>query len=153
MPVSFKSTRGDPVSVTRSIQTNLQPTQDDMRYVAERQKARIIARTGKGVDAKGQSFAVYSDKYKKRKEKSGRNSGIVDLTWSGRMLKALVTRSVTPKSFTIGIYGEEGTRGSAHNTGAGHMPLRKFFDMTAADFTAAKEDLRLRILARLKGSN
>jgi len=154
MPASFTAPNGaDPaLYVARRVAAGL-ITADDMRYAAEREKARIISRTGRGIDVKGQAFAAYSDRYKKRKEKSGRNSGIVDLTWSGRMLKALVTRNVTAKSFIIGIYGEEGTRATAHNQGGGHMPVRKFFPTRQdQDIAAINEDLRTRRNARLQGT-
>ena len=124
------------------------PTREDLLYVAERQKARIIARTGRGTDFNGRTFKAYSPAYEKKKVKSGRNAR-VDLTWSGRMLKALVTHADSDrKGFRIGIYGEEGTRAAAHNAGEGHMPERKFVAVNPADLNAMAKDLGERMLAR-----
>jgi len=148
--MSFKTPGGgDPLNVVLRLQDAFtKPTREDRLYVAERQKARIIARTGRGIDFNGRSFQQYSAAYKKRKEKSGRNGGRVDLTWSGRMLKALVTRA-DPGSldFTVGIYNDEGIRAAAHNDGEGHMPQRRFVAASESDVNAMAKDLTDRMLA------
>jgi phage gpG-like protein len=150
MPVSLRSPSGLGLSeqVAR-IKENVKPTADDVRYVAERFKARIITRTLRGVDADQQQFKPYSDAYAKRKAKSGRNSSQVDLTWSGRMLQGLMMHSITDRYFTIGVYGEEAARAAAHNAGKGKMPRRKFIALGKDDRRLMEEDLKERIRARL----
>jgi phage gpG-like protein len=151
MPISFRN-----LDVGKKLQKDLAFTQDDLRYAAERQRDRIVKRTGQGLDLNGNAFHAYTDKYKARKEKSGRDSGIVDLTWSGRMLKALkvsnVSDSAHQASFTLGIYGEEGVRGAVHDAGLGKMPQRKFVGANNEDRSAISKDVTARMRARANGT-
>ncbi len=154
MPLSFRMSSGaDPVTIGLRFKGAGQANQADYIYVAERQKARIITRTYRGVDFEERAFVKYSEGYAKRKQKSGRDSGIVNLSWTGRMLKALVVRAVSAsRYFTIGIYGEEGIRAGAHNSGEGKMPMRKFVAASRADKEAMSRDFEARIRARLNGT-
>jgi len=151
MPISFRN-----LDVGKKLQKDLAFTQDDLRYAADRQRDRIVKRTGQGIDLNGLPFKAYSDKYKAKKEKSGRDSGIVDLTWSGRMLKALkvsnVSDSAHQASFTLGVYGEEGVRAAAHDAGLGKMPERKFVGANTEDRAAIGRDVTARMRARANGT-
>jgi phage gpG-like protein len=146
MPISFKG-----LDVGTKLKKALEFTEDDLRYAAERQRDRIVKRTGQGFDLNGAPFKAYTDKYRARKEKSGRDSGIVDLTWSGRMLKSLKVSNVSPgkrASFTLGVYGEEGVRAGAIDGGLGKMPQRKFVGANSDDRAAIGRDIAARMQAR-----
>ncbi len=151
MGMSFKtSSGGDPLSIIVPIRQALEVNAEDMRYMIERQKARIIDRTTRGVDVNGRTFVGYSPAYAKRRSKSGRSSS-VNLTWSGRMLKALVVKEVSRNSATIGVYGEEGVRAAAHNAGEGKMPQREFIGASPEDAQLMLNDISARMMARAKG--
>jgi hypothetical protein len=152
MPLSFQTASGIPAStVVLRISQALHPDAADMLYAAERQRDRIVRRTGQGTDADGQPFKEYTPAYAKRKAASGRDSGIVDLTWSGLMLKAMRTNRVTPGGFVIGIYGDEGLRGAVHNYGIGTMPVRFFMGANAQDRRSILTDVVARRMARVNG--
>jgi hypothetical protein len=160
---------GSPLAVALNLAKSIIPTQGDCLYAAERQRARIITRTGRGVNVNGQTFEPYSPAYETRKVKTGRDSGIVDLNYSGRMLKALVSqsggreisgspRSVSPaegatpaSQFTIGIYGDEAVRASAINAGEGHEPERHFIGASNSDERTMLQDLLAHLRARING--
>jgi phage gpG-like protein len=149
MPITFLSNKGAAAStVVLKLSKDLQQNEQDMRYAADRQRDRMVRRTGKGVDADGQPFRPYSNKYAERKAKSGRDSGKVDLTWSGRMLKAMRTSRVTDRSFVIGIYGDEGVRAAVHNYGMGKAPVRKFMGANQQDRVSILKDVVSRRMAR-----
>jgi hypothetical protein len=52
---------GSPVARILRLRKELEPTAEDMLYAANRQKARILDRTGKGRDVEGKAFAPYSE--------------------------------------------------------------------------------------------
>jgi 3-hydroxyacyl-CoA dehydrogenase len=54
---------------------------------------RMVARTRAGKDINGQAFAPYSKGYAKAREKRGRKASPVDLTFSGKMLSAVTTKT------------------------------------------------------------
>lgn len=51
--------------------------------------ARIKSDTRKGIDADGAPFEAYKRSYRTKKMATGRDSGIVDLTLTGEMLRAM----------------------------------------------------------------
>lgn len=59
MGITIKGSAG---VLIRAIKTSVRPTIADAQYVGERQRARILDRTGKGVDVDGKGFAGYSSK-------------------------------------------------------------------------------------------
>jgi hypothetical protein len=152
MPLSFQTSSGkSPSTVVLELKKNLQPTAADMRYAAERQKARIIRRTNLGVDVDGAPFKEYSAGYAKRKQKSGRRATPVNLTWSGRMLKALMISRVTDRGYVLGIYNDEGVRAHAHNEGLGHQPRRHFIGASSKEKAQNISDIATSIKARVNG--
>lgn len=153
MGASFRMASGaSPVEYVKEMTEALKPTVDDVRYVAELHKGRIIARTSRGLDGNGQPFKEYTDAYAKRKANSGRDSGRVDLTWSGRMLKALMIHRITNRDYVIGVYGEEGIRAAAHNYGSGKMPKREFVTLSPEDERLLADAVRRRMRARVTGT-
>jgi hypothetical protein len=171
MPASFRTkSGGDAVAAAKKYLGAFKPTAGDCLYAAERQRARIITRTGRGIDAEGRPFAPYKEKYAERKSKTGRDSGIVDLNWSGKMLQALVSRSGAREiggrpnppglnenpefvdHFLIGVYGEEAKRAAAINGGQGHQPERRFIAASRDDNRAMAIDVVARMKARANGT-
>lgn len=153
LPITFQTASGRPgLTVVLQLRKDLGQNATDMLYAGQRQRDRIVKRTGEGRDADGNKFKEYSEAYAARKAKSGRDSGTVDLTWSGRMLRAMVTNQVSDKGFVIGIYGEEAVRAGAHNFGLGKLPKRKFMGATQADVEQMKKDIEARCMARAKGT-
>lgn len=49
----------------------------------------------------------------------------------------------------VAIYGEEAARAEGHNTGAGHLPKRRFFGVSKEAVDRVRQLLRERILARI----
>jgi hypothetical protein len=150
MPASLRN-----INLGKKLQQDLKFTEDDLRYAAERQRDRIVKRTGQGIDANGVPFQAYTPAYKKRKEKTGRDSGIVDLNWSGRMLKALKVNRVSANgaksNFVLGIYGDEGVRAAAIDEGNGKMPKRNFVGANQQDRILIVNDIKARMIARAEG--
>lgn len=152
MPITFSN-----LNVGQKLKKDLAFTQDDLRYAAERQRDRIVKRTGQGLDVDGIPFKTYSNKYAERKSKTGRDSGIVDLTWSGRMLKALKVNQVSATNpggfFVLGIYGAEGVRAAVHDGGLGKAPRRKFMGVTQQEKFLIARDIASRAKARAQGTS
>ena len=69
----------------------------DMAAVGQFILGRIRDRTSRGVDAKGQPFASYSDGYDKAKRKALRSSGDVNLEVSGEMLRNMTFEATDNK--------------------------------------------------------
>ena len=61
------------------------------RQVGAAQIVNIRQRVAKGVGMHDQKMPVYSDAYKRSKQASGRNVDVRDLTYTGRMLGAMVS--------------------------------------------------------------
>ncbi len=72
-------------------------TSEDMREIGLLARERIVARTLRGVDADGNTFAPYSDAYAKAK-----GSTFVNLTVSGNMLNHLQIVAVEDDRVTLG---------------------------------------------------
>lgn len=54
---------------------------------------------------------------------------------------------------TIGIYGKEADRASGHNQGIpGRLPTRRFFGASRSDIAEMANDMKTRILARIKAA-
>ena len=61
--VSFRTKSGkDPAEAVMKIRKALVVTEGDLLYAGQRQRTRILDRTGRGVDVNGQAFAPYSQK-------------------------------------------------------------------------------------------
>jgi hypothetical protein len=101
--------------------------------------ARIKVRTQSGLDVNLKPFVSYSSGYKKFREKKGRQIEHVDLTFSGKMLAAVSTGTITASSVTIGIFsGIEQRKGLIHQLGlyrGGKTKKREFIGVGDADKT------------------
>ena len=67
-------------------------SREDMAAVGQLVRQRILERTARGVDAKGNPFAPSSPEYRDLKREQLGSSG-VDLTISGEMLRAMVVEA------------------------------------------------------------
>ena len=56
------SSKGGIATLARNLKIAFRPTKEDMRFVLSNQKARILARTARGVDVNNVPFKPYSDK-------------------------------------------------------------------------------------------
>lgn len=95
-------------------------------------RAQIITRTKGGRGSQG-AFKGYSEQYLKFKTSKGRNS-TVDLTFTGKMLKAIQVRV---EKVSTGLLGriffastQEAIKARVHHLGEGKMPERRFFELT-----------------------
>ncbi len=154
-----------PAELVRIVERTLQdidPTEGDLLFAAERQRTRILERTARGVDFEGRPFAPYSERgpyyrrgvkyasYADYKRQLGRNT--VDLTGdrAPHMLQATVSKARGAVEAIVGIYGAEADRASGHNEGnpGKGLPQRRFLDASDADVDAMLDDIRERVLAR-----
>lgn len=75
-------------------------TREDMAAVGQFVRSRILERTARGVDAEGQAFAPYSERYAAVKRDELGATGAVDLMVSGEMLRA-ITYEARPSGVTL----------------------------------------------------
>lgn len=60
-PIEFRTARGDdPSARLIAIRLSVEPQEADLLYAGQRQRARILERTARGVDVDGRPFAPYS---------------------------------------------------------------------------------------------
>ncbi|TAL08407.1 MAG: hypothetical protein EPO02_13060 [Nitrospirae bacterium] len=138
----------DPLAVVIAIERDAQVTESDLALAGELQRSLIFDRTARGVDADGAPFAPYAESYAKKRAKSGRQTSVVDLLWSGRMLQAVrvVTRAALGEVALV-VYGDEAVRAGAHNDSVpGRLPRRGWFAANDSDV-----DRIARLLERLVG--
>jgi hypothetical protein len=114
-------------------------------YPAKELKNRNSARTRffkkiEGPTARKTTKGIRFDSYAAFKASMGRL--VVDLMGARapHMLQAFVVK-VSGGLLTIGIYGEEAERASAHNEGTKNLPRRHFFDASESDKTEMAADI------------
>ena len=107
--------------------------QEGISYIrlASSAKTIITKRTKSGIDASGQTFSPYSDKYLEYKvEKSLTGSGRVTLVESGNMLSAMTPQKTAKGSrlfFVDSLDDIEEKKARRHDSGLSGMPQRQFF--------------------------
>lgn len=83
----------------------------------------IKVRTDRGLDMNRQTFVSYSSGYAEAKGKSR-----VDLQDSNRMLQSIQSRLISKNKVRVDFRSpREAMKGFWHQTGAGNLPVRKFF--------------------------
>lgn len=102
----------------------------------EQAARQIVERTQSGTDADGNPFRRYSKSYAAMKAATGRDSGTVDLTYTGRMLKAVHTKIQKSMNFIEGvIYVTPGQAEKARKHMEGdpgtRLPKRPFLKLSA----------------------
>jgi len=89
----------------------------------------VKRRTASGRGLNG-SFTPYAASTKRSRGKRGRQTGVVDLFDSGRMLGAMTSKALSPSLGVVFFLDADARRRAMwHHTGAGHLPVRKWFDV------------------------
>jgi hypothetical protein len=97
--------------------------QKGLDQAGEQLKTIIIKRTEQGKDVKMKDFTAYSPAYADLKGKI-----TVDLSDTNRMLQSISSRMVGRNKSRIFFRSpREATKAFFHQTGAGNLPIRKFF--------------------------
>jgi len=129
----------DPVRHILGVQAAMQPTIGDCLQAGQVLRAEILERTRSGVDAEGNPFAPYSERYRARKAKKNGQADTVDLFGSEQSKHMLNTIQIRSGSFVgeeqpsadpnsnsvrgdevrVGFYDDEEieTRARVHNEG------------------------------------
>jgi len=90
----------------------------------ENLKEVIIRRTSAGLDYKRRRFKPYSEAYSNLKNKTR-----VDLQDTNQMLQSIASRIVNRKRASVYFRSNyEAEKAMYHQTGAGRLPVRRFFD-------------------------
>ena len=86
-------------------------------------KTAILHRTDRGQDVNRRSFIAYSSAYAEEKGKSR-----VDLQDTNRMLQSIDSKVISRNKAQVYFRSQrEATKAFWHQTGAGNLPVRKFF--------------------------
>jgi len=95
-----------------------------LEQAGENLKEVIIRRTSAGLDYKRKRFQPYSEAYSNLKNKTR-----VDLQDTNRMLQNISSRIVNRKRASVYFRSQlEAEKAMYHQTGAGNLPVRRFFD-------------------------
>lgn len=77
--------------IIRLVKEKLEKAKKVFAQAVEDEAARILIRTQQGLDVNGRPFVPYSEPYRRRKAKAGRNTSHPDLLFTGNMQAALQT--------------------------------------------------------------
>ena len=131
-----------------------QPTDDEMREVGTMLVQRIIRRTRRGNDYKGRPFKPYSDAYHALRDRKGRNTEPVSLTYNGKMLSSMTSEA---KGGVARLYFSSAAAGKIanyHNSlePRKKMPLRRFLAVESGtpEHRAALRLLERRVAKRIE---
>ncbi len=153
--------------------SDLLPTEGDVLFAMQRVRTRKLLNMSQGLDAHGQPFADYSPAYARQREKSGRNSSPVDLTWTGRLRNSMQVQAdslrLAPGAAEeriglndfrqkatqgrVGIYDSDAAdkanwlQGPDRHKG---MPQRVFLDGTDNDSEQVARDIEERVTTRAR---
>lgn len=101
---------------------------------------RMVRRTQRGTDINGSAFAPYTPQYAAYRERHNRRTDIVDLTFNGTMLGALIHRiEETPKGVTMEVFffsEKEALKA------AGNQRKREFFGFSDEQVTRIEGKVR-----------
>ena len=95
----------------------------------------IKQKTAAGVDVDGNSFAEYSDNYKRFKGKT-HDASTVNMMYSNDMLASMQGDRVGDTGVIFFADSTNATKAKTHNEGLGNMPKRKFFGLNDGEDTA-----------------
>ena len=107
---------------------------------------RIKDRTARGIDAHGQAFEPYSEDWADERAKRGRQTGHVDLNFSGAMWAGL-HEDHTEDTVELFFQGFEATKAHGLNYGVrknafwGEVPQREFFAFNEHDENAMLREI------------
>jgi len=124
-------------SYIRGVQENL-VTEPVLEEIASKVKENILKRTGEGRDFRSEMFRPYSKEWKRKRAGSGKETAVVDLKFTGKMLAGIHSEAVKGKNearlyFSGSAAG--GKKASYHNvTGSGRSKVkREFFGLGTED--------------------
>lgn len=138
MGVTIKGGSGDPLKVVIRLKKAATPTVGDALYGGQRQRSRVLLRTGKGVDADGAKFAPYSTKGPYYYNPNGRLSPITAGQVSEKQQKAAAKRFYNK----IVAKEERGRDGSPHMSKTGRSVVFSSYRAFKAWLGRANVDLR-----------
>lgn len=94
-------------------------------------KRLVLERTSEGIDEDGAAFSPYSERWKKERERQGRDGSRPDLNFTGDMLRALgVDTDAATGTATVSFSGNatEGEKAYFHEVaGAGKARVKRRF--------------------------
>ena len=94
-----------------------------LEQAGENLKEVIIRRTSSGLDYKRRRFVKYSDAYSELKNKTR-----VDLQDTNKMLQNIAAKTISRNRVSVYFRSQyEAEKALYHQTGAGKLPVRKFF--------------------------
>jgi len=112
-------------------------TESMLEGIASKVKENIIKRTGEGRDFRSERFSPYSKEWKRKRAGSGKETAVVDLKFTGKMLAGIHSEAVKGKNEARLYFDDfaEGKKAAYHNvTGAGWSKVkREFFGLGAED--------------------
>lgn len=125
------------------VRTNTKLPARVMKKIADTLERNIRKRTSQGIDAEGRAFAPYSKDYAKKRDKEGRPAHIVDLEFTGAMLRGLKSSINEDKGEVVLHFPdpEQALKASFHNEqGAGkNKVMRRFFELSHTDIEDVKK--------------
>ncbi len=107
--------------------------------IADFMTARMKVRTLQGRDTTLQPFKPYAPRTVKSRAKRGRQTSVVDLFDTGKMLAGIGGRVLSDTEAQVSIFDAiQGKKAAAHQFGTKHMPVRRFFGVSTEDTIAIK---------------
>ena len=98
-------------------------------------KINILNRTASGMDSKGKMFAEYAPRSKFFRQRNGRPTDKVDLTFKGHMLGSISTKATASEATIFFADKTQNDKAFWHHYGTKKMPAREFFALSADDIT------------------
>ena len=110
---------------------------------------KVKQRTKQGVGVNGK-FQGYAKSTRRSRGARGRQAGTVDLMDTGQMLGSMIWKAKSP---FLGIVYFSNTfaarKAMWHHTGAGHLPVRKWFDVNNKEEIQAGSRFRNEFIKRM----
>jgi hypothetical protein len=115
-----------PKRIEKSSRKALAKASAFVEFVVKKRTAR-----GQGV---GGAFPGYAASTKRSRGKRGRSLGRVDLMDTGQMLSSMLWKVKSPSLGLVFFSNTLAARKAMwHHTGAGHLPVRKWFDVNSRE--------------------
>lgn len=125
--------------IVRAVKDRLERMIERLDVAIADEATRIVVRTRKGLDVNGNPFAEYSPKYAKHRQKRGRKTDPVDLTFTGNMLNAIQTKVERTADGATGTIFFGSAREAAK--AAGNQERRQFFGLSDEQVARLKRKL------------
>lgn len=138
----------DPFQLAQAIKRRIELAQ--ARMIAELGQTQILQlrkRVAQGVGIRDTQMPAYTAQYARRKAASGRQVGVRDLLWSGRMLGSLVAQVEGSRRVRISF-----TDAASVVKAKAHQRRAPWFGVSAADRRRLIEQARMILSALLKSS-